>query len=170
MAINRPAPLADGHRLDEFQCSSPALTKWLVSRARTNHKEGASRCFVVCDDEQNVIGYYALAAGGVSHEIAPGRIRRNMPDPLPVAVLGRLAVHTAWVNRGLGRGLLKDAIQRTLQLAEQMGIRALLCHAIDENARAFYMKYGFIESPIDPMTVMLSLGGLQEALNRQADE
>lgn len=123
---------------------------------------------MVCDDEQNVIGYYALAAGAVSHEIAPGRVKRNMPDPVPVAVLGRLAVHAGWMNQGIGRGLLKDAIQRTLQLAEQMGIRALLCHAIDENAKAFYLKHGFIESPIDPMTVMLSLARLQEASRRQA--
>lgn len=162
MALSPPGPLGDGHRLDDFQCKSTALTKWLVNRARKSHREGASRCFVVCDDQQNVVGYYALAAGAVSHELAPGSVKRNMPDPIPVAVLGRLAVHTDWAGKGVGRGLLKDAVQRTLHTAQQMGIRVLLCHAIDESAKAFYVKHGFIESPLDPMTVMLSMTRLQD--------
>lgn len=164
MAISPPSPLSDEHRLDDFQCTSPELAKWLINRARKSHREGASRCFVVCDDQQNVIGYYALAAGAVSHEQVPGSVRRNMPDPIPVAVLGRLAVHADWAGKGIGRGLLKDAVQRTLQTAQQMGIRVLLCHAIDEPAKAFYVKHGFIESPIDPMTVMLNLMRLSDAL------
>lgn len=170
MAISIPSPLGDEHRLDDFRCTSPDLTKWLMGRARKNHREGASRCFVVCDDEKNVIGYYALAAGAVSHALVPGKVRRNMPDPIPVAVLGRLAVHTNWVGQGIGNGLLKDAIQRTLQTSQQMGIRALLCHAIDEDAKAFYLQRGFIESPTDARTVMLSLVRLQEALKNQAAE
>jgi len=164
LAISPPSPLSDEHRLDDFQCTSPELTKWLINRARKNHREGASRCFVVCDEQQNVIGYYALAAGAVSHELAPGSVKRNMPDPIPVAVLGRLAVHTDWAGKGIGQGLLKDAVQRTLQTAQQMGIRVLLCHAIDEQAKAFYVKHGFIESPVDPMTVMLSLRHLGDEL------
>lgn len=168
MAISPPSPLGDEHRLEDFRCTSPDLSNWLIDRARKNHREGASRCFVVCDDQQNVIGYYALAAGAVSHALVPGSVRRNMPDPIPVAVLGRLAVHTDWARQGIGQGLLKDAIQRTLQTSQQMGIRVLLCHAIDEAAKAFYLQHGFIESPIDPMTVMLSLVRLQDALQRQA--
>ena len=164
MAISIPSPLSDEHRLDDFNCTSPDLTRWLLDRARKNHREGASRCFVVCDDRQNVIGYYALAAGAVSHAFVPGNIKRNMPDPIPVAVLGRLAVHSDWVGQGIGRGLLKDAILRTLQTSRQMGIRVLLCHAIDEGAKAFYLQHGFIESPIDAMTVMLSLVRLKEAI------
>lgn len=117
----------------------------------------------MCDERGDVIGYYALAAGAVSHELASGAIRRNMPDPVPVVVLGRLAVHTDWVGRGLGRGLLKDALQRTLQLAGELGIRALLCHAIDDDAKAFYRKHGFVESPIEPLTLMLGLSRLQAA-------
>lgn len=157
MALGAPSPLGDGHRLDDFQCSAPELTKWLLERARQNQASGASRCFVVRDEQQHVVGYYALAAGAVSHEDAPGRIRRNMPDPIPVIVLGRLAVHVDWVGRGIGQGLLKDAVQRTLQTCEQVGARALLCHAIDEAAKAFYLKHGFIVSPIHDMTVMLPL-------------
>ena len=170
MAISAPGPLADEHKLDDFQCTSPELAKWLINRARKNHREGAFKCFVMCDEQQNVIGYYALSAGSVSHQVEPGSIRRNMPDPVPVAVLGRLAVHVSSTKQGIGRGLLKDAIQRTLQLAEQMSIRALLCHAIDQDAKAFYLTHGFIESRVDSMTVMLSLARLQEALNRQASE
>jgi predicted N-acetyltransferase YhbS len=165
--ISRPGPLRDEHALGDFQCSSPELAHWLIHRARKNYSEGASRCFVVCDDDRNVIGYYALAAGSMSHEIAPGKMKRNMPDPVPVIVLGRLAVDIRWIHQGAGQGLLKDAVQRALQVAEQMGIRAMLCHAIDENARAFYLKHGFVESPVDPMTVMLSLVRLKDVLSRQ---
>lgn len=164
MATSLPCPLSDEHRLDGFKCTSPELAKWLIARARKNHREGASRCFVVCDAQQNVIGYYALAAGAVSHQEVAGSVKRNMPDPIPVAVLGRLAVHADWAGQGTGRGLLKDAVQRTLQIAQQLGIRVLLCHAVDEPAKAFYVKHGFIESPVDPMTVMLSMTSVSNAL------
>ena len=157
MALSAPSPLSDEHRLDDFQCTSPELTKWLLERARQNHASGASKCFVVCGEQRNVVGYYALAAGSVSHETTPSRIRRNMPDPIPVTVLGRLAVHQDHMGQGIGQGLLKDAVLRTLQAAEHMGIRALLCHAIDEDAKRFYLKHGFIESPTHPLTVMVSL-------------
>ena len=157
MRIGAPRPLADEHQLGDFHCTSPDLAKWLKERARRNQRDGASRCFVVCDARQHVIGYYALAAGSVSHLMVPGSVRRNMPEPIPVAVLARLAVHSDWIGQGIGRGLLKDALQRTLRTSEHMGIRVLLCHAIDEAARASYLRHGFIESPIDPMTVMLSL-------------
>ena len=157
MALSAPSPLGDQHRLDDFQCTAPELTRWLLERARPNQASGASRCFVVCDGQQDVVGYYALAAGSVSHAHAPGRIRRNMPEPIPVIVLGRLAVHRGRVGQGIGQGLLKDAVQRTLRASEQIGARALLCHAIDDVAKAFYFKHGFIESPIHGMTVMLPL-------------
>lgn len=164
MAISAPVTLRDEHRLDGFQCSSPDLTRWLRERARKNHRDGASRCFVSCDAELNVIGYYALAAGAVSHVVAPSRVKRNMPDPVPVAVLGRLAVHRDWTGHGIGSGLLKDAILRTLRTAEELGIRALLCHASDDAARTFYLQRGFIESPMEPMTLMLGLSRLQSGL------
>ena len=157
MALRAPVPLADMHRLDDFQCMSPDLTRWLLDRARQNQASGASRCFVVCDKHQRVVGYYALAAGAVSHDEAPGRIRRNMPDPIPVIVLGRLAVHMHSAGQGIGRGLLKDAVLRALQTCEQVGARALLCHAIDDPAKAFYLKHGFVAPPIHDMTVMLPL-------------
>lgn len=167
MAISPPSSLNGTHRLDDFRCTSPELTRWLIERARKNHQEGASRCFVVCDGQQNLIGYYALAAGSLSHAAAPGSVRRNMPDPIPVAVLGRLAVHEDWAGRGIGSGLLKDAVLRVALTAQELGIRALLCHAIDEPARTFYVQRGFIPSPIEPLTVMLSLPRLLEILRAQ---
>lgn len=157
MSLTAPHPLGDVHRVDDFRCSAPELTRWLQERALQNQVSGASRCFVVCDGPDRVVGYYALAAGAVSHDDAPGRIRRNMPNPIPVIVLGRLAVHADWAGRGIGQGLLKDAVLRALQTCEHIGARALLCHAIDDSAKAFYLKHGFLKSPIHDMTLMLSL-------------
>jgi GNAT superfamily N-acetyltransferase len=121
--LSPPELLSGHHRLDEFLCEESALADWLKRRALKNQLEGASRTFVVCDGA-DVIGYYALAAGAVAHVSAPGSVRRNMPDPVPVMVLGRLAVHTEWADRGVGRGLLKDALLRTLRVAHDAGIRA----------------------------------------------
>jgi len=163
-ALSAPSPLGEEHVVEGFRCTSPALTKWLLERAHKNQREGASRCFVVCDARRNVVGYYALAAGQISHAEAPGPVRRNMPDPIPVAILARLAVHEAWTGQGIGRGLLKDAELRILQAAQQMGIRVLLCHAIDTSAKAFYRHFDFIESPVEPMTMMLSIPALQARL------
>lgn len=158
-AISEPAPLSEAHRLDTFRCARPELEIWLKQRARKNQLEGASRTFVVCAGDE-VIGYYALAAGAVLHETAPGSIRRNMPEPIPVAVLGRLAVHIDWGGQGIGAGLLKDAVLRTVRLSQEMGIRALLGHAIDQSAKQFYLHHGFVESPIEPLTVMLNVAKL----------
>ena len=156
---SEPAPLLAAHRLDSFRCTRPELELWLKQRARKNQTEGSSRTFVVCAGVE-VVGYYALAAGAVLHDKASGNIRRNMPDSIPVAVLGRLAVHVEWARQGIGSGLLKDAVLRTVRLAEEMGIRALLCHAIDESAKQFYLHHGFIESPLDPLMLMLNVARL----------
>ncbi len=107
------------------------------------------------------MGYYALAAGSIERAGAPGTVRRNMPDPIPVAILGRLAVHDDYRGQGIGAGLLRDAAARCLRVAEEgLGIRALLCHAIDGSAKAFYVHHGFVQSPIEEMTVMLNLADL----------
>jgi GNAT superfamily N-acetyltransferase len=152
-----PAPLTADHDTSTFTCRHESLSVWLHKRALANAASGASRTYVVCDDENRVIGYYALAAGSIASEAAPGRLRRNMPDPLPVIVLGRLAVHSDWSGRGIGSALLKDAVLRSMQAAELIGVRALLCHAIDDEAKAFYLKYGFAESPLDARTVLVGL-------------
>ena len=152
-----PTPLAADHDTSQFVCNHASLSTWLTKRARVNAASGASRTYVVCDQQRCVIGYYALAAGSVAGEVAPGRLRRNMPDPLPVIVLGRLAVHRDWSGRGIGSGLLKDAVLRALQAAELIGVRALLCHAIDAEAKGFYLHHGFVESPLDSTTVFAAL-------------
>lgn len=156
MSLAAPVPLDETHELEGFRCAEPELEHWLKRRALRNQRDGASRTFVVCEGT-DVVAYYALAAGSVFHVDAPGAVRRNMPDPIPVVVLGRLAVHVDWAGRGLGSGLLKDAILRSLRLSQDLGVRALLCHSINETAKAFYLHHGFIESPMEPLTVLLSL-------------
>ena len=155
-ALTAPEPLAPHHELDAFDSGTASLDDWLKRRARRNEAEGGSRSFVVSVGRR-VVGYYCLAAGSVSHEGATGRVRRNMPDPIPVLLLGRLAIDRGWQRRGLGADLLQDAVLRALAAADTIGIRALLVHAISDDAKAFYEKHGFRPSPIDPMTLMITL-------------
>ena len=154
--MNPPQKLSVGHDLSQFSCGEPTLDDWLRRRALPNEESGASRTYVVCV-EKRVIGYYALAVGAVAHGGAPGRVRRNMPDPIPVMVLGRLAVDEGFQGRRVGVGLLRDAVLRTLQASEIAGIRGLLVHAISERAKRFYEDCGFIPSPVDPMTLIITM-------------
>jgi len=154
--ITAPEPITEAHPIESFSCDVPVLDEWLKRRALKNEVSGASRTFVICQDEQ-VVGYYTLATGSVEHRNAPGKIRRNMPNPIPVMVLGRLAIDQQWQHTGMGRGLLKDALLRSLSVSKQAGIRALLVHALSEDAKHFYTRNGFLESPFDPMTLMIAL-------------
>ncbi|QIG81872.1 GNAT family N-acetyltransferase [Sphingosinithalassobacter tenebrarum] len=156
--MSAPVLLNGTHRLEEFTCGIANLDDWLKRRALANQTGGASRTYVVAQDSR-VIAYYCLASGGIAAIEAPGRIRRNMPDPIPIAVLGRLAVDSGWQGKGLGVALLQDAVLRTAQAAEIVGIRALVVHALSDAAKAFYLRFGFIESPSNPMTLLLSLKG-----------
>ncbi len=155
--MRAPEPLNAEHDIATFDCGESSLNDWLRRRAHTNQGAGASRTYVVADDSLRVLGYYALAAGAVSHVQAAGAIRRNMPEPIPVLVLGRLAVDRSQQGRALGAALLKDAVLRTLAVASEIGVRALLAHAVNETAKAFYLRHGFVESPVDALTVMLRL-------------
>jgi len=157
LKLTPPSPIAPEHDASGFTCRHDALSDWLQRRAWANEQVGASRTYVVCTEDNKVVGYYALAAGSVDPNIAVGAIRRNMPKPVPVIVLGRLAVHRDWSGQGIGRGLLKDALSRTIQASQLIGIRAMLCHAVDEEAKAFYLKHGFVQSPIEVLTLMLGL-------------
>ena len=154
--ITAPEPITEAHLIESFSCGVPVLDEWLKHRALKNEVSGASRTFVICQDEQ-VVGYYTLATGSIEHRNAPGKIRRNMPNPIPVMVLGRLAINQQWQHTGMGRGLLKDALLRSLSVSKQAGIRALLVHALSEDAKHFYTRNGFLESPFDPMTLMIAL-------------
>jgi GNAT superfamily N-acetyltransferase len=152
-----PEPLSTRHRIDAFDCGEPALDEWLRKRALGNQSSGASRTFVVADAAGRVMGYYALAAGAVAHETATSAVRRNMPDPVPVLVLGRLAVDRQAQGMKLGAALLKDAVKRAIGVSADAGIRALLVHALSEQARQFYLHYGFQASTLHPMTLMMRL-------------
>ncbi len=158
-----PPPLGPDHDLTNFACGRPSLDDWLRSRALKNQISGASRTYIVCE-KGAVVAYYCLATGAVDSRQAPGKVRRNMPDPIPAMVLGRLAVDTSLQGQGVGRALLKDAILRTLQAAEIAGIRCLLVHALDEPAAEFYRRNGFLDSPVDPLTLMLPLATARKAV------
>lgn len=162
-AISAPAPLSDAHQLEGFESGEPSLDDWLKRRAAKNQANGASRTYVACIGDA-VVGYYCLSAGAVGHADAPSAMKRNRPDPIPVLVLGRLAIHTAHHQKGLGTALLRDAMQRALQAAEIAGVTALMVHAISEQAKRFYLSRGFIESPVKPMTLCLMLSTVAQAL------
>lgn len=152
-----PQPLSAEHRLEDFACGETSLDDWLRRRALINQTTGASRTFVVTDESGQVLAYYALAAGAVSHQESPGTIRRNMPDPVPVMVLARLAVDQRLQGQQVGGALLKDALHRAISVAQNIGVRAMLVHALNDRARQFYAYYGFVPSPANPMTLMLPL-------------
>jgi GNAT superfamily N-acetyltransferase len=157
LRLSAPVPLAAAHVLDAFECGEASLDEWLKRRALANQSSGASRTFVVADETAKVMGYYALAAGSVSHELATSGVRRNMPDPVPVLVLGRLAVDGSAQGMRLGSALLQDAVNRAAAVAENAGVRALLVHALHDRAKSFYEGYGFQPSPVHPLTLMLRL-------------
>lgn len=155
--LTAPEPLTAAHRLDEFRCAETTLDAWLKRRALANQHSGASRTFVAADRQLRVYGYYALAAGAIAQRAATGSVRRNMPDPIPAMVLARLAVDRDAQGNKLGAALLRDAVERTLAVARQVGVRALLVHALHERAKAFYEHYGFSASPVDPLILMLRI-------------
>src|SRR3979411_24008 len=135
-----PEPLAPHHELDAFESGVATLDEWLKRRARRNEVDGASRTFVLCTGRR-VVGYYSLAAGSVLHTAATGKVRRNMPDPVPALLLARPAGDQAWHGKGLGADLLSDAVSRAIGAAETIGVRTILVHAISDGAKAFYEKH-----------------------------
>jgi len=161
LQLKAPQPLAAIHVLNEFTCGEASLDDWLRRRALTNHLSGASRTFVVTDLDDRVYGYYAMAAGAVSHQSATSNVRRNMPDPIPVMVLARLAVDLRAQGIKLGASLLQDAVGRAMSVSQNAGVRALLVHALHDRAKQFYEHYGFQESPQHSMTLMLRLNSLK---------
>jgi predicted N-acetyltransferase YhbS len=163
VTLTAPEPLADHHDLAPFSCGVASLDDWLRRRARANQASGASRSFVVCEGNR-VVGYYALASGAVDVAATPGRFRRNMPNPIPVVILGRLAIDVSQQGEGLGRALFRDAAQRVLNAADTIGIRGILVHALSQDARNFYIALGFDPSPLDPMMLMVTLADLRASL------
>lgn len=158
--ISAPEPLHAGHILASFCCGVDSMDNWLKQRAMKNQATGASRTFVCCDSDLKVMAYYSLASCAVTMNTAPGRFRRNMPDPIPVVVVGRLAVDRSLHGQGVGRALVRDAGLRIIHVAETIGIRGMLVHALSDEAREFYLRVGFELSPMDPMMLMVTLGDL----------
>jgi GNAT superfamily N-acetyltransferase len=161
--IGAPEKLSAEHDLTACDSGEAAFAEWLRSRAFDNEAKGASRTYVVCSGKR-VVGFYALAVGAITHEKARGRVKRNMPDPLPVMLLGQLAVDQAFQGHGIGAGLLRDAVLRTVEAANIAGIRAFLVHAISETAKRFYEGHGFIASPIDPLMLMITVAQASKIL------
>jgi GNAT superfamily N-acetyltransferase len=154
--LTPPELITAEHRLDDFDSGEASLDAWLRGRASRNQTSGASRCFVIAEGSA-VIGYYTLSAGSISHATAPRAMRRNMPNPLPVLLLGRLAIDRRHQNQGLGQALLRDAMLRAVSVAHDAGVFAILLHALSEPAKRFYVSRGFVESPLQPMTLMMTL-------------
>lgn len=163
MSLSAPAPLADHHNLDNFDSGVASLDEWLRRRARANQAAGASRTFVICEGD-DVAGYYALSSGSISTNEASGRMRRNMPEPIPVVVLGRLAIGKSYQGKGIGRAMVRDAAKRVIAAGDEIGIRGIVVHAISEEAKAFYLALGFLQSPTADMTLMIPIADLKAAL------
>ena len=163
MTLSAPEPLADHHNLTGFQSGVASLDSWLLRRARSNQVTGATRTFVVSDGTR-VVAYYALAAGGITAANAPGRFRRNMPDPIPIVLLARIAIDASLQGQGIGRALIGDCAYRVAHAADTLGIRGIVTHAISEPAKAFYLAVGFEPSPGDPMTLLVTLADIRPLL------
>jgi GNAT superfamily N-acetyltransferase len=163
--LRPPEPLGEAHDFGDFCSGETTLDDWLKRRARANQATGASRTYVVCEGRR-VIGYYALASGAITVELAPGRFRRNMPNPIPVVVLARLAVDKDWQGRGSGRALFRDAARRVAQAADAIGIRGIVVHAISEEAKNFYLALGFEQSLHEPLTLMVTLADVRAAFSQ----
>jgi GNAT superfamily N-acetyltransferase len=164
MALQAPQPLEPQHSTAGFDCGDDGLNRWLQQRALANQGSGATRTFVVCDGAGMVKAFVALASGAVAVAASPGRFRRNMPDPIPVVVLARLAVDQSVQGQGLARALLADAFERVAQASEQIGVRGILVQAAWPAATAFYLHLGFEASPLDPATLMVRLSDLRAVL------
>ena len=162
-----PEKFTAGHDVTGFHCGKPSLDEWLTRFALINQSTGMSTAFVTLFGGQIVAGYYALATGGVAHESAPGRISKGVPKhAIPVVILARLAVHEDHQGQGIGRALLRDALGRVNAAADEIGIRALIIHAKDEEAKAFYMQQAEFElSPTNDLHLMLLMKDLRKALH-----
>jgi GNAT superfamily N-acetyltransferase len=160
MALSAPAPIGTHHQIGDFSSGIVSLDEWLKRRALANQATGAARTFVVCEADR-VVAYFAF--GAVNVAAAPGRFRRNMPDPIPVVVLARLAIDRAYQGQGLGRAMVRDAAKRVVHAADTIGIRGIIVHAISDDAKAFYLALGFEPSPIEPMTLMVTLADIRKS-------
>lgn len=167
--LSAPTLISADHLFDDFNSGEPSLDEWLKKRALKNHISGASRCFVIGDNKKEVIGYYCLSAGAINRATAPKAMQRNMPDVLPVLVLGRLAIDKKYHNKGLGSALLRDAMIRSINIAEDTGVFAILIHALSESAKRFYLSRGFVESPLDAKILFMTIETIRSIITTTAN-
>jgi GNAT superfamily N-acetyltransferase len=162
-----PEPLGDEHRVDGFDCGVGSLDVWLVRHARGAAAAGSARTYVVLDaDQDRVVGYHALSVASVERAEATERAGKGMPKhPIPALLLARLAVDSSVQKQGIGWLLLRDAMGRALAVAEQAGIRLMLVHALDEDAKGFYEHFGFEPSPTDPMNLQILVKDVRASLD-----
>ena len=158
-----PEPISSAHNLTGFSCGHESLDNWLTQRALKNEANNSTRTFVVCNGD-NVVGYYSLAAGSVMRDHATSKLQRNSPDPIPVIILCRLAVQSGLQGRGIGRSLVRDALLRSIRAAEDIGVRAILVHALDGKVVKFYLDLGFEPSPIQEETFFMPLMQVKKIL------
>lgn len=163
MALSPPEPLLKNHVVDLFSCGEVTLDEWLVRRAIKNQLTGASRTYVVCD-KNRVVAYYSLSSSAISVVDTKGKFRRNMPDPIPVVVLGRLAVDMNYQGSGIGRALIRDAGIRVVRASELIGIRGIIVHALSAEVSSFYQQMGFTPSKNNPMILMITLDDIKALL------
>ena len=160
-----PESFATNHQLNSFDCGKSAINDWLRRYARQVQASGSAKTFVVADNER-VVGYYSLTVGQIDSLTAPERIRKGMgQDPIPVVILARLAVDLDYQGQGIGIGMLQDASRRTMLIADQAGIRAMLTHPIDEDAAKFYTRFGFMASPLRAQQLLLLLKDARRWIN-----
>lgn len=162
-----PQPLDSEHRVNGFECGVGSLDTWLVRHARAAAGAGSARTYVIVDSRQDrVVGYHALTVGSIDHAEATGRAKKGMPKhPIPVMLLARLAVDESVQGRGLGLFLLRDAMSRAVSVADQAGVRLLLVHAVNDEARAFYERFGFEPSPTDPMNLQFLIKEIRREID-----
>jgi GNAT superfamily N-acetyltransferase len=161
-ALLPPVPLSPNHDTSRFDCGKPPLNDWLKFRAIKSEGRSA-RCYVLCQ-RNSVIGYYCLSAGAIQHDGSPGKLRKNTPNPIPVVIIGRLALDKVFQGKGLGRALLKDALLRVTRASEMVGARAVLVHAVDREVVPFYARYGFHSFPTNNQTLFLPIEEIIAAL------
>ena len=163
-AVAAPEPLADRHDVSRFHSGVPGLDAWLQGKARLNEAKGGARTYVACDGNR-VAGFYSLAASAVERRRVPSRVGRSMPEPVPVILLGQLAVDTTYQGRGLGSDLLIDAAKRALAASEVIGARAIVVQALDGHAKSFYARFGFRAfSEGEPLMLLLRISELRVLL------
>ena len=167
--MNKPyiEKLSAAHEFLDFDCGNPELNRFLLRYALQNQQSNSAQTYVACI-EGRVIGYYSLAVGAVTHDEAPPRVTKGLPlHPIPIMILARLAVDKRQQGKGIGKGLLKDALRRTAQAADIAGIRALVVHAKDDKARAWYEQFDFEPSPTDPLHLFLLMKDIKKILQEK---